>query len=256
MPSLADVTHEWERHHRQGHLTKLPSCPACQRESGPRIVHKRTKASERKIGVLHGDLAHMGPGLNKFLWVLVLAAVVEVDDILTVVPFYYPLEIKASERVLTCVKEVILWIRNAQYCSGSTAGRFIQRFMSDNRGEFTSKPFTHGMHKLGVTLTTAPSYQPQSNGMAERCVGLIKTAVRRLLVAANLGDRFWLYVVHFAAQLQQAKALGCPWDQPMFGELVATRRLKTKADHSSTEPRVRRGRSAHDIFRMRSRGSF
>eukprot|EP00971_Amphidinium_carterae_P236126 4686032-Amphidinium_carterae.1 len=32
MPNLADVTQEWERHHRQGHLTKLPSCPACQRE--------------------------------------------------------------------------------------------------------------------------------------------------------------------------------------------------------------------------------
>eukprot|EP00971_Amphidinium_carterae_P223197 4428836-Amphidinium_carterae.1 len=80
LPSLADVTQKWERHHRQGHLTKLPSCPACQKESGPRIVHKRTKKSERKIGVLHEDLAHMGLGLNKFLWVLVLAAVVEVDD--------------------------------------------------------------------------------------------------------------------------------------------------------------------------------
>eukprot|EP00971_Amphidinium_carterae_P157379 3119718-Amphidinium_carterae.2 len=192
LPSLADVTHEWERRHRQGHLTKLPSCPACQKESGPRIVHKRTKASERKIGVLHGDLAHMGLGLNKFLWVLVLVAVVEVDDILTVIPFDYPLDNKASERVLTCVREVILWIRNSQYCSSITAGRFIQRFMSDNGGEFTSKPFIHGLHQLGVTLTTAPSYQPQSNGMAERCVGLMKilTAVRRLLVAANLVTDF------------------------------------------------------------------
>eukprot|EP00971_Amphidinium_carterae_P320455 6369678-Amphidinium_carterae.1 len=50
----------------------------------------------------------MGPGLNKFLWVLVLAAAVEVDDILTVIPFYYPLENKALERVLTCVREVIV----------------------------------------------------------------------------------------------------------------------------------------------------
>eukprot|EP00971_Amphidinium_carterae_P251804 4999390-Amphidinium_carterae.1 len=181
---------------------------------------------ERKIGVLHGDLARMGPGLNKFLWVLVLAAVMEVDDILTVIPFHNPLESKAPERVLTCVREVILWIRNSQYCSSITAGRFIQRFMSDNGGEFTSKPFIQGLHQLSVTLTTAPSYQPQSNGMAERCVGLMKTAVRRLLVAANLGDRFWPYAVHFAAQLQQTKALGYPWDQPVFGELVATWRLK------------------------------
>eukprot|EP00971_Amphidinium_carterae_P094458 1869859-Amphidinium_carterae.1 len=74
--------------------------------------------------------------------------------------------------------------------------------MSDNGGEFTAKPFIEGLHTL-----TSPSYQPQSNGMAERCVGLMKTAVRRLLVAANLSDRFWPYAVHFASQLQQAKAL-------------------------------------------------
>eukprot|EP00971_Amphidinium_carterae_P161885 3209119-Amphidinium_carterae.1 len=28
MPHLADVTQAWERHHKQGHLTKLPSCSA------------------------------------------------------------------------------------------------------------------------------------------------------------------------------------------------------------------------------------
>eukprot|EP00971_Amphidinium_carterae_P292621 5809184-Amphidinium_carterae.2 len=66
----------------------------------------------------------------------------------------------------------------------------------------TSQPFIHGMHQLGATLTTTPSYQPQSNGMAERCVGLMKTAVRRLLMSANLVDRFWPYAVQFAAQQQ------------------------------------------------------
>eukprot|EP00971_Amphidinium_carterae_P315125 6263834-Amphidinium_carterae.1 len=70
-----------------------------------------------------------------------MVAVVGVEDILTVIPFYYPIENKASERVLTCVREVILWI---------------------------CKPFIERLHQLGVTLTTAPSYQPQSNGMAER----------------------------------------------------------------------------------------
>eukprot|EP00971_Amphidinium_carterae_P255488 5071841-Amphidinium_carterae.1 len=68
--------------------------------------------------------------------------------------------------------------------------------MSDNGGEFTAKPFIEGLHLLGVTLTTASS------------------------------DRFWPYAVHFAAQLQQARALSYPWDQPMFGELGATWLLK------------------------------
>eukprot|EP00971_Amphidinium_carterae_P299039 5940963-Amphidinium_carterae.1 len=87
-----------------------PSCPACQKKSGPRIVYRRTKKTERKIEVLYGDLAYMG--LNNFLWVLVLAAVVDVDDHLTVIFFYYPLKTKASGRVLTCVQEVVLWICN------------------------------------------------------------------------------------------------------------------------------------------------
>eukprot|EP00971_Amphidinium_carterae_P057829 1143725-Amphidinium_carterae.1 len=169
--------------------------------------------------------------------VLVLGAVVEVENMLTVIPFYYPMENKASNTVLKCVSEVILWIRNSEYCSSITAGRFIQGFMSDNGGEFTSHPFIHGMHKLGVTLTTAPSYQPQSTGMVERCVGLMKTAVHRLLVSGNLADKLWPYAVHFATQLQQAKALGYPWDQPMFGEFVTTWRLKSKDGQAATEPR-------------------
>eukprot|EP00971_Amphidinium_carterae_P137013 2715189-Amphidinium_carterae.2 len=73
--------------------------------------------------------------------------------------------------------------------------------------------------------------------MAERCVGLLKTSVRRLLVSGNMSDRFWPYVVHFAAQLQQAKAQGYPWDQPMFGELVATCTLMSKDGQASTKPR-------------------
>eukprot|EP00971_Amphidinium_carterae_P105654 2092313-Amphidinium_carterae.1 len=79
--------------------------------------------------------------------------------------------------------------------------------MSDNGGEFTSHPFIRGMHKLGVTLTTAPSYQAQSNGMAERCVGLMKAAVRRLLVAANMTDKFWPYC--------QQYVLGVPCQEEM-----------------------------------------
>eukprot|EP00971_Amphidinium_carterae_P305570 6072373-Amphidinium_carterae.2 len=99
----------------------------------------------------------MGPGLNKLLWVLVLGAVVEVESVLTVIPSYYPL---ASKLV----------------ASSSD---------SNNGGGFTSQTFIHGMHQLGITLTPAPSYQPQSNG-----VGLMKTAVRRLLMCANLADRY------------------------------------------------------------------
>eukprot|EP00971_Amphidinium_carterae_P247281 4910804-Amphidinium_carterae.1 len=67
------------------------------------------------------------------------------------------------------------------------------------------------MHKLGVTLTTAPSYQPQSNGMAERCVGLMKTAGRRLGMSCNLVDRY-CGPMRFTLQPNSKKPK--PWDIP------------------------------------------
>eukprot|EP00971_Amphidinium_carterae_P014157 279088-Amphidinium_carterae.2 len=106
---------------------------------------------------MHGDLVHVGPGLGNHLWPLVLGAVIEVSGIPTVTPLYYPI----------------------------TDGRNIKRFMSD-KGRDISECNVEVLQQLGLTLTTALSYQPQSNGMAERCVGLMNTAARRLLLSAGL----------------------------------------------------------------------
>eukprot|EP00971_Amphidinium_carterae_P314356 6248214-Amphidinium_carterae.1 len=72
--SAVTKTEEWIKHHRKGHLNKIPDCPGCQLESGPRIIHSKTPKSDRKAGVLHGDLAKMGNDNRQFTWILVLAA--------------------------------------------------------------------------------------------------------------------------------------------------------------------------------------
>eukprot|EP00971_Amphidinium_carterae_P030954 609127-Amphidinium_carterae.1 len=44
-PDVQDsAQQDWEKHHRQGHLTKSPDCPICQRESGTRVVQWCTTA--------------------------------------------------------------------------------------------------------------------------------------------------------------------------------------------------------------------
>ncbi len=48
----------------------------------------------------------------------------------------------------------------------------------------------------GVHWATSPAYQPASNGIAERMIGLAKTIVRRLLFAAELESK--LLVICFA----------------------------------------------------------
>eukprot|EP00971_Amphidinium_carterae_P120046 2377915-Amphidinium_carterae.1 len=90
---LAAVTkaEEWQKHRKKGHLNKIPNCPGCQLESGPRIVHSKTPKSDRKPGVLHGDLAKMGTDNRQFTWILVLAATVRMNNENCILPFYFPL---------------------------------------------------------------------------------------------------------------------------------------------------------------------
>eukprot|EP00971_Amphidinium_carterae_P142500 2822672-Amphidinium_carterae.1 len=78
--SAASKTEEWMKHHKKGHLNKIPDCPGCQLESGPRIIHSKTPKSDRKPGVLHGDLAKMDTDNRQFTWILVLAASVRVKN--------------------------------------------------------------------------------------------------------------------------------------------------------------------------------
>ena len=66
----------------------------------------------------------------------------------------------------------------------------------------------------GIHLATSPAYQPQSNGVAERMVGLAKQCTRRLLLASRLPDIYWSYAMRFAAEMLRHRALGflgiCP----------------------------------------------
>eukprot|EP00971_Amphidinium_carterae_P342075 6481237-Amphidinium_carterae.1 len=129
--------HEWERHHRQGHITKWPDCPTCQKESGTRVVHRRKNPDERQTGVLHADLADMGLGHSNKRYVLVMAVTMCIDGASVVMPFSSPLRDKSSEIVAQHMVEVILWLRNSPHTSTLVGARVI-RVMSDGGGEFTS----------------------------------------------------------------------------------------------------------------------
>eukprot|EP00971_Amphidinium_carterae_P240354 4771639-Amphidinium_carterae.1 len=104
--------------------------------------------------------------------------------------------------------------------------------MSDKGGEFESEVFAKMLREQGVMQTNSPSYQPQSNGLAERMVGLMKSSCRRLLFSARMANSFWPYAVQVSAQQQQAHVLGYAWDLPVFGELVAVWEMLPKDRHS------------------------
>ena len=56
----------------------------------------------------------------------------------------------------------------------------------DQGTEFVNQEFEKHARQRGIHLATSPAHQPQSNGVAERLVGLAKQCTRRLLLAAGL----------------------------------------------------------------------
>ena len=69
-------------------------------------------------------------------------------------------------------------------------GARLLRTLSDQGTEDVNKEFESHARKRGLHLATAPAHQPQSNGLAERLVGLVKQTTRRLLRASGLPNSY------------------------------------------------------------------
>eukprot|EP00971_Amphidinium_carterae_P085889 1699146-Amphidinium_carterae.2 len=150
---------DWEKHHRQGHLTKSPDCPTCQREAGTRVVHSRKDKAKRQTGMLHVDLADMGTGHSNKRYVLVMGATMTIDNKQVVKPFNSPLRSKDSRKVAELVAEVILWLRNSTHTAHLDGARIV-RVMSGGGGEFVSDIIKSKLLELGVYQSFSPPHSP------------------------------------------------------------------------------------------------
>eukprot|EP00975_Prorocentrum_lima_P010066 2145368-Prorocentrum_lima.AAC.1 len=63
-------------------------------------------------------------------------------------------------------------------------GTQIVRLQSDDGGEFINEQLTTGCQTRGVCMTRIPPYQPWSNGLIERMVGLVREHLREVRHAA------------------------------------------------------------------------
>ena len=122
---------------------------------------------------------------------------------------------------------MIDWISNCKQIQ-AFQGAKITRILSDQGSEFVNQEFETHARLRGIHLATSPAYQPQSNGVAERMVGLAKQCTRRLLLASRLPDIYWSYAMRFAAEMLRHKALGFSWNMPAFGEEVGMWRSQDK----------------------------
>lgn len=71
------------------------------------------------------------------------------------------------------------------------SGRRIQRFRSDNGGEYMSRAFDDLLAEHGITRESPPPYWPQSNGVAERVNRSISEGIVSLLAQAGAPKTLW-----------------------------------------------------------------
>ena len=231
---------EWEQHERNGHYPKLPDCPVCTEEQGPVVRHHAYGSTS--LNTLHLDTGYWGDwSLDEKRYFIAAALRVQHDGSGILIPFFIPIENKSAIIVSKEVFALVDWISNCKQIQ-AFQGAKITRILSDQGTEFVNQEFENHARLRGIHLCTSPAYQPQSNGVAERMVGLAKQCARRLLLASRLPDIYWSYAMRFAAEMLRHKALGFPWNLPAFGEEVGIWRSQDKKLIKSAQNRGAIGR--------------
>ncbi len=121
-------------------------------------------------------------------------------------------------------------------------GCLIRRIVSDQGTEFMNQTLQSKTEEWGVHWATSPAYQPASNGVAERLVGLAKTIVRRLLFASKLEPKYWSYAMLHGADVLRHRSVKLPCPHPVFGETVGIWKSQDKDKVKALEPRGAIGR--------------
>eukprot|EP00975_Prorocentrum_lima_P019153 4029001-Prorocentrum_lima.AAC.1 len=69
----------------------------------------------------------------------------------------------------------------------------IVRVQSDNGGTFINEQLVSGCRLRGIHMSQHLPYQPQSNGLIERTVGIVKEHMRQVLHGSKIGEQYWPY---------------------------------------------------------------
>ena len=121
-------------------------------------------------------------------------------------------------------------------------GAEINRILSDQGSEFVSQEFETHARMRGIHLATSPACQPQSNGVAERTVGLAKQCTRRLLLASELPKDLLELCHEICGRAASVQGFGIPLEYASIGEEVGMWRSQDKKLIKSAQKRGAIGR--------------
>ena len=120
-----------------------------------------------------------------------------------------PLTSRTSTEVCDELGKLVAFLEALQsegFAIGETSR--IKRIQSDRAGEFTAPYFSRFLanHKT-IHHSLTSGYDPQSNGTAERSIGLIKSLAARCFCTSGLDSTYWSYAIRYAAQSLLCQAL-------------------------------------------------
>ena len=234
--------HELEElsdHLRSGHATKSNLCRGCLQSEGPRKIHRSIRDIDKATHTLHIDIAGpFAPSDDGYSYFLVGALRLPGFPLLIDVR---TLTSRTSTEVCDELEKMVAYLEALQ-TEGLPIGETsrIKRLHSDRAGEFTAPFFARflGNHK-SIHHSFTSGYDPQSNGTAERSVGLIKSLASRALATAELDSSYWSYAVRYASQsllchALQKKQRSLPFGTTVVAQVLGHRDVKFPASRSIT----------------------
>ena len=190
---------EW-RKHCATHIPAVAGCEVCNAASNMGERHYKSKQQEKPKGALSLDIS--GPhkeGLGRYRYILI-AVYRPKKGVTNAFPFVRSLRTRMAQEVVDAVESIILQIGQIWL-----DGKPVLRVHSDAASEFLSKLMDDLSRKMGFWQTHTGGYNPQSNGLAERYVGLVKQTARALLLQANMSARAWPHACSTAAAVLRQK---------------------------------------------------
>eukprot|EP00971_Amphidinium_carterae_P192735 3824736-Amphidinium_carterae.3 len=154
--------------------------------------------------------------------------------------WYLPVLSKGSSDVTLACFEIINWIPFIKPLRPYDAR--VLRIFSDQGSEYLNKIFRNEAMHLGIAMVQSLSYQPSSNGIAEKAVQVAKAGARRLIEASGLPPEYWNYALAYLSEFMRHAALDLPFKLPAFGELVAVWHSRSKETIHALSPRGQVGR--------------
>eukprot|EP00971_Amphidinium_carterae_P131969 2614025-Amphidinium_carterae.2 len=223
-------------HEESGHYPKSPYCPICQLSDG--TVHRHKHLKKNEVGMVAVDLA--GPFFPDRVgekYALVAVWVGHYNHKAISLPFVELISSRLAVEVFEALTRVRNQLENlvssvlpaVRHDDRRVKGLRIMRLHTDRASEFLGIVSRDWARENHIHATQTGSHSPESNGRAECCIRVVKSLVRRSLLASGLSTEFWGYSARHAGEMLRAHSLRKAGDkmvvQPLpFGSVVAVRR--------------------------------